>query len=114
MSTQIKTPFFVALGTAALMSVSTLSFAGDNPSYSELDSNSDGTISKQEAQSNDKLAKQFDEVDTDSDGVLGWSEFARFESEGKVDDANPMDKSNSRAVPEGNNSGLQPDGGMTQ
>lgn len=114
MSTNSTTPLIAALGAAALMSVSSLSFAGDGPSYSDLDSNSDGTISKQEAQADDKLAKKFDEVDIDSDGVLGWTEFARFESEGQVDDPAMNDDPGARQVPQGDNSGLQPDGGMTQ
>lgn len=106
MSTQSFKPLLASLSAAAMMSVTTLACAGDPPSYSELDENSDGTISKQEAKAHDKLARQFDQVDTDADGVLGWSEFSRFESEGKAED------SGIRQVPQGNNTGLQPDDGM--
>ncbi len=89
MSTRINKPLHLTLGTAALMSFATVVGAESVPTYSELDENSDGSISKQEAESHEELANRFDEVDTDANGILGWSEFARFESEGEA--ADPAD-----------------------
>lgn len=48
------------------------------------DKNSDGKISKSEAASDQKLAKQFDKLDSNKDGNLDKAEFAKFEVSGKV------------------------------
>jgi hypothetical protein len=47
------------------------------------DKNSDGKISKSEAASDSKLAKQFDSLDANKDGNLDKGEFAKFEATGK-------------------------------
>jgi hypothetical protein len=48
------------------------------------DKNSDGKISKSEAASDQKLAKQFDKLDSNKDGNLDKGEFAKFEASGKI------------------------------
>ena len=48
------------------------------------DKNSDGKISKSEAASDQKLAKQFDKLDSNKDGNLDKGEFAKFEVDSKV------------------------------
>jgi hypothetical protein len=47
--------------------------------FSQLDENSDAAIEREEAQSNERLADQFDRLDTYSNGRLTRSEFAMFE-----------------------------------
>lgn len=51
----------------------------EQQTYSTLDSNGDGYISKSEAQANPSLASKFDIVDSDQDKQLDEGEFARFE-----------------------------------
>lgn len=46
----------------------------------DLDTNSDGVISKQEAQANSQLSGKFDTLDKNRNGSLEQAEFARFES----------------------------------
>lgn len=47
--------------------------------FKSLDLNNDGMISKQEAASNPKLAKDFDKYDTNHDGNLSFGEYAHYE-----------------------------------
>src|SRR3569623_2453373 len=47
--------------------------------FKSLDLNNDGMITKQEAASNAKLAKDFDKHDTDRDGNLSFGEYAHYE-----------------------------------
>lgn len=44
------------------------------------DKNSDGKITKSEAASNPELSKQFAKLDTNKDGSLDMSEYAKFEA----------------------------------
>lgn len=46
-----------------------------------LDQDGDGTISKQEAQADPKLAENFDSLDQNGDEVLDSAEFAQFEAD---------------------------------
>lgn len=48
--------------------------------FSELDTNHDGTISKEEAAANPKLYQDFKNLDKNGDGKLEKAEFARFET----------------------------------
>src|SRR3569832_2284654 len=47
--------------------------------FKSLDLNEDGMITKQEAASNAKLAKDFDKYDTDRDGNLSFGDYAHYE-----------------------------------
>jgi hypothetical protein len=47
------------------------------------DKNSDGKITRSEAASNPELAKQFNKLDTNHDGVLDMAEYAKFEAKDK-------------------------------
>jgi len=47
------------------------------------DKNSDGKVSKSEAATNQKLAQQFDSLDSNKDGNLDKKEFAKFEASAK-------------------------------
>lgn len=55
-----------------------------NISMPMADKNSDGKVSKAEAADNQKLAAQFDKLDTNKDGNLDKGEFARFEGSAKA------------------------------
>jgi Ca2+-binding EF-hand superfamily protein len=48
------------------------------PSFSSLDKNGDGKISRAEAKADAALSKKFKELDTDKDGSLSMSEYANF------------------------------------
>lgn len=52
---------------------------GERPSFSELDLNQDGQISRDEASALEELATGLDQADTDQDGNISESEFSAFE-----------------------------------
>jgi Ca2+-binding EF-hand superfamily protein len=45
------------------------------PSFSELDVNGDGRLSKEEAQADPRVAEAFEKADADLDGYLSLKEF---------------------------------------
>lgn len=54
--------------------------AGAEPSFDELDADSDGRISKSEAEEHRVLSNVYESVDVDNSGELSEAEFARFEA----------------------------------
>ncbi|MBL1260353.1 MAG: hypothetical protein COB33_007475 [Thiotrichaceae bacterium] len=64
--------FTVAAGAA---------WAGDDKSFSELDTNSSGTIDRTEAAVVPALSEQWVVLDINMDGKLEEAEFAKFETE---------------------------------
>lgn len=48
--------------------------------FKDVDSNGDGTISKQEAQGQSQLSSKFSDLDKNRNGKLEQGEFARFET----------------------------------
>lgn len=56
-------------------------FASKAQVFSTLDLDKNGFIDKKEADANQNLTKNFAHLDSDEDGLLGWSEF----SEAKID-----------------------------
>jgi hypothetical protein len=72
-----------AFGTGAAIAQGTppgdpMTGAG-GPSFSELDKDGDGLISKKEAKAHPELSKRFSELDANGDGKLDMGEFAQFE-----------------------------------
>ncbi len=63
--------FTVAAGSA---------WAGDDKSFSELDTNSSGTIDRTEAAVVPELSEQWVVLDINMDGKLEEAEFAKFEA----------------------------------
>jgi hypothetical protein len=59
----------------ALALAGPLHAAGDVPGFNEMDKNSDGQLTRSEAQGNPKLADQFAQVDDDNDGSLSRAEY---------------------------------------
>lgn len=57
---------------------------GDDVSFSALDSNSDGYLSKDEAESDAGLKDQWAAIDSNADGHIDKSEFSAFESQGSA------------------------------
>jgi Ca2+-binding EF-hand superfamily protein len=57
----------------AFTSTSALSSEG---MFKELDTNADGMISKQEAETHEMLTELFDSLDIDSDGFISATEFS--------------------------------------
>lgn len=45
------------------------------PAFSEVDTNSDGLISEEDAQGNEWLADNFDQADVNADGYINQSEY---------------------------------------
>jgi len=58
-------------------------------SPASIDRNSDGKVTKGEAQANPALARQFRALDTDNSGKLDSGEFARFEADDAAPAAQP-------------------------
>ena len=48
----------------------------DKPNFIQLDADGDGRLSKTEAKADTRVAKRFDEADTDRDGYLTLQEFS--------------------------------------
>lgn len=61
-------------------------------SLQALDTNMDGMVSEDEAQSNPELTNRWNELDTNGDGQLDEEEFARFEAEGAAGSEKPEEK----------------------
>jgi hypothetical protein len=49
--------------------------AADVPNFNQMDKNSDGQLTRSEAQGNPKLADQFNQVDDNGDGTLSRAEY---------------------------------------
>ena len=68
-----------AISTFLMLTAASITFAQSNPeapSFMQLDADSDGRISKEEALADARVAERFDEADSDSDGYLSLSEFS--------------------------------------
>ena len=57
---------------------------GADDTFTKLDSDKDGMVSKKEASKNKDLAAKWDTLDSNKDGKLDQGEFAAFESGGSV------------------------------
>jgi hypothetical protein len=66
---------FLLPAAIALALAGPLHAAGDVPGFNEMDKNSDGQLTRSEAQGSPKLADQFAQVDDDSDGSLSRAEY---------------------------------------
>ncbi|MEI5637937.1 MULTISPECIES: EF-hand domain-containing protein [unclassified Pseudoalteromonas] len=66
----------ILIATAALSLSSTAAFAKADFAKYDLDGN--GTISIKEAQVDEALVEQFNDLDSNADGVLSKSEFAKY------------------------------------
>ncbi len=62
--------------SGAVMLVSVHAYAGGD--FDKYDADGNGVISKDEASSDSALAKQFSQLDTNNDGELSKEEFANF------------------------------------
>ncbi|HEM46156.1 MAG TPA: EF-hand domain-containing protein [Alphaproteobacteria bacterium] len=66
--------------------------------FDRLDTNQDGSLSREEAQSDPRLANQIDKLDTNGDGVLDQAEFSAMEGRLPSEVA-PEGKPEARGVP---------------
>jgi hypothetical protein len=57
---------------------------GADDTFTKLDSDKDGMVSKKEASKNKDLAAKWDTLDSNKDGKLDQGEFAAFESSGST------------------------------
>lgn len=65
---------------AVLGVLSSATLAADKPvDFSDVDTNQDGRISKQEASSFAAVETMFEKADTDKNGSLDWNEFVQGE-----------------------------------
>lgn len=85
-----KLPFALTVISAGLLAVGTAWGQGmeqdsgamgaqEHPTFSQLDVNQDGQISRDEASSSEELATNMDQADTDGNGSISESEFSAFE-----------------------------------
>ncbi|VAW89062.1 hypothetical protein MNBD_GAMMA18-1535 [hydrothermal vent metagenome] len=51
---------------------------GEQPTFANLDTDRNGTLSVEEAAANQQLAQEWRNLDTNSDGLLEEAEFSRF------------------------------------
>lgn len=65
-------------GSAPSSSPSSSPGAAPSADFSKLDTNGDGSISKQEARKDKALGKAFDSLDTNKDGKLDAAEFSAY------------------------------------
>ena len=76
---------FIALAAAVAATVSMSAFAGDHggrgDALKKADANGDGMISREEAKANPRLAKHFDDIDTNRDGQLSADEMKAFHAQ---------------------------------
>lgn len=75
-----------ALGTASFGASAAAARAGSDR-ITALDTNSDGSISREEAGANAKLSSNFDAVDTNRDGVLSPAELKAYAKSHKAEKA---------------------------
>ncbi|MGO2011704.1 MAG: EF-hand domain-containing protein [Pseudoalteromonas sp.] len=77
----IKKPFFAALATLCLISISNQANAADILSkFKQLDRNSDGLLSRSETANDPALWSRFQSYDSDKDSKLSLSEFTLYAS----------------------------------
>jgi len=92
--------------TVVLALLASAAFAGDEdrmgheealPSFTALDANSDGSVSKEEAKASEEVIEEWSEIDTDRNGVLSSSEYANASatSDKDKDDADDEDDEDS-------------------
>lgn len=75
----MKKALYGLLLTGGLLFAGTgTAYAGDCVSFSALDRNQDGAISKQEATAIPRLSARWDILDSNSDGRIDEAEFARY------------------------------------
>jgi|KBSMisStaDraftv2_1062788.scaffolds.fasta_scaffold317982_2 hypothetical protein len=81
--------------TVVLALLTSAAFAGDEhrmgheealPSFTSLDANSDGSLSKEEANASEDVIEEWNEIDTDRNGVLSSSEYAKASATTDTDD----------------------------
>jgi len=81
----MKTLITSNLGLYLLLTAFVSLAATPVPTFEDLDVNSDGYISKQEAKAYKDLTKKWEKVDTNKDGRADIDEFTRFESAGRFE-----------------------------
>nr|WP_136249510.1 EF-hand domain-containing protein [Ningiella ruwaisensis] len=70
-----KTVLFPVASTVLALGIASFSMANED-TFTSLDTNEDGVISKEEAQAHSTLASMFDDVDANGDGVITYDEFS--------------------------------------
>lgn len=70
-------------GTTGSMGESTDSttMGAGSQAFTDLDSNQDGNISRDEVETDPELSAQFDDLDSDQDGQLSSEEFSEYEQQ---------------------------------
>ena len=69
----------LACGTALAAEPETPEQAVDSSTFTSMDVNGDGTISRDEAESSEELSASYDDADTNKDGALDKAELSAFE-----------------------------------
>ena len=92
--------------TVVVALLASTAFAGDEntmrqdealTTFKALDANSDGFVSKEEAKASKEVIEEWNEIDTDRNGVLSSSEYAKASALGETgnDDADDEDDEDS-------------------
>lgn len=64
---------------------------GQTPSFSEIDADNDGYLTKSEVEDREQVASQWDQLDQNNDDKLDQSEFAAFEPSSTSSGVKPME-----------------------
>lgn len=81
----MKTLYISTLGLYLILAALASFAATPPPTFEQLDINSDGYISKDEAKTYKEMSKRWAKVDANKDGRVNIDEFIKFESAGRFE-----------------------------
>jgi len=88
------------------LSFSGTAYAGDCVSFSALDRNQDGAISREEASAIPRLASRWSVLDSNSDGAISETEFARYKGPARFPASSGYDRGTGEAWVESGGYGM--------
>jgi len=80
MKTLVSITTLIFFYTLTVLAANSLPYSA---TFGDVDSNSDGYLSKAEAIERNDIARQWDRIDEDGNGLVDLAEFTAYESEGR-------------------------------